>query len=107
MATFSATPLNYNLLLLAYSLQKLIGSGSNPRLLISKITFLVSVIASNKEPVPGWIDSLYGPSGVVVASTTGIMRTLNCDPDLKADVVPVDMVSNTIIASAWHLDNRY
>ncbi|XP_075232805.1 fatty acyl-CoA reductase wat-like [Lycorma delicatula] len=64
------------------------------------------IVASNKEPVPGWIDNLYGPSGVVVASTTGIMRIMECDPDLKADVVPVDMVANAILASAWHLDNR-
>lgn len=64
------------------------------------------IIAANKEPIPGWIDSLYGPSGVVVASTTGIMRTMQCDPEKKADVVPVDMVVNTIMTAAWNLENR-
>ncbi|XP_039294387.1 fatty acyl-CoA reductase wat [Nilaparvata lugens] len=62
------------------------------------------IIATEKEPIPGWVDNLYGPSGVVVASTTGIMRTVNVDGNVIADVVPVDMVSNAIIASAWHLD---
>uniref|UniRef100_A0A1B6LHJ7 Fatty acyl-CoA reductase n=1 Tax=Graphocephala atropunctata TaxID=36148 RepID=A0A1B6LHJ7_9HEMI len=66
------------------------------------------VVATREEPFPGWIDNMYGPTGVVVATTTGIMRTLHCDPDKVADIVPVDMVVNGLIAAAWktHVRNN-
>jgi len=59
------------------------------------------VVATKTEPFPGWIDNLYGPTGVVVATVTGIMRTLHCDPNKMADIVPADMVVNGLIATAW------
>ncbi|XP_054280697.1 fatty acyl-CoA reductase wat-like isoform X2 [Macrosteles quadrilineatus] len=59
------------------------------------------VVATKNEPFPGWIDNLYGPTGVVVATVTGIMRTLHADPDKVADMVPADMVVNGLIATAW------
>ncbi|XP_075221350.1 fatty acyl-CoA reductase wat-like [Lycorma delicatula] len=64
------------------------------------------IIGSLKEPVPGWIDNLYGPSGVIVAAMTGIMRIVECNPDKKADLIPADMVANAVIASAWRLGSR-
>lgn len=68
---------------------------------------LVSVVATNSEPFPGWIDNLYGATGAVVATVTGIMRTLHCDPDKLADVVPADMVVNALIVTAWKTHTRY
>lgn len=59
------------------------------------------MVATKNEPFPGWIDNLYGATGVVVATMTGIMRTLHCDPKKLADVVPADMVVNALIAAAW------
>ncbi|XP_046683798.1 fatty acyl-CoA reductase wat-like [Homalodisca vitripennis] len=64
------------------------------------------VVATRDEPFPGWIDNMYGPTGVVVATITGIMRTLHCDPDKLADIVPVDMVVNGLIATAWKTHER-
>jgi len=31
-----------------------------------KKTYLIAVIGTAKEPIKGWIDNLYGPTGVVV-----------------------------------------
>lgn len=62
---------------------------------------MLAVVATHSEPFGGWIDNLYGPTGVVVAVSTGIMRTLHCNPDMVADIVPADMVVNGLIATAW------
>ncbi|XP_075227902.1 fatty acyl-CoA reductase wat-like [Lycorma delicatula] len=64
------------------------------------------ITASNKEPVPGWIDNVYGPTGVFVGNATGVLRVAECDPHAIADIIPVDMVANIVIASAWNLDCR-
>ncbi|XP_075233637.1 fatty acyl-CoA reductase wat-like isoform X2 [Lycorma delicatula] len=62
------------------------------------------ITASNKEPVPGWIDNLYGLTGVLVGHESGFLRVMECDPHAVADIIPVDMVANIVIASAWNLD---
>ncbi|XP_075227257.1 fatty acyl-CoA reductase wat-like [Lycorma delicatula] len=64
------------------------------------------ITASNKEPVPGWIDNVYGLTGVLVGNATGVLRAMECDPHAIADIIPVDMVANIVIASAWNLDCR-
>lgn len=62
---------------------------------------IVIVVATNSEPIPGWIDNLYGATGVVVGCGTGVLRTLQCDERVCAQIVPVDMVCNAIIAAAY------
>lgn len=59
------------------------------------------VTSSVKEPVVGWIDNLYGPTGVVAGVGTGVLRTMHCDKDIIANIVPVDMTVNALIAAAW------
>ncbi|KAK3917608.1 Fatty acyl-CoA reductase wat [Frankliniella fusca] len=59
------------------------------------------VVNSAREPVAGWIDNLYGPGGVVLASGCGLMRVLNVNGKRVADMVPVDMACNALLAAAW------
>lgn len=59
------------------------------------------VTSSVREPVIGWIDNLYGPTGVVAGVGTGVLRTMHCDRDITANIVPVDMTVNALIAAAW------
>lgn len=49
------------------------------------------VTSSVREPVVGYIDNLYGPTGVVAGAGTGVLRTMHCNPDITANIVPVDM----------------
>jgi len=37
----------------------------------------------------------------------GILRTMHCNPDMMADIVPADMVINVMIASAWDVATRH
>lgn len=59
------------------------------------------VSGSRKEPFPGWVDSLHGPTGIVVAVGKGLIRVVRANPEGIADMVPVDMLNNTIISVGW------
>jgi fatty acyl-CoA reductase len=55
-----------------------------------------------KEPFAGWIDNYNGPSGLLVAVGSGFMRTYQCNPDVVADIIPVDVVVNALITAPWY-----
>lgn len=65
------------------------------------------VISTYKDPVSGWIDNFYGPTGAIAGAGTGVIRTLRCNPNANANMVPVDLCVNGIITSAWDVANRY
>ncbi|CAH2988368.1 unnamed protein product [Chilo suppressalis] len=65
------------------------------------------VVSTYEEPVRGWTDSVYGPTGIVIGIGTGVLRTMYMDLDTVADMVPVDLVVNAILASAWHTAKNY
>uniref|UniRef100_A0A8C6QX96 Fatty acyl-CoA reductase n=2 Tax=Nannospalax galili TaxID=1026970 RepID=A0A8C6QX96_NANGA len=58
--------------------------------------------ASWQEPFPGWIDNINGPSGLIIASGKGFLRSLRATPMAIADVIPVDTVVNLTIAVGWY-----
>ncbi|KAL0121371.1 hypothetical protein PUN28_006710 [Cardiocondyla obscurior] len=66
-----------------------------------------SIITSTaKEPVRGWINNIYGAVGVVLGSALGLLRTLHCDPDSVAEIVPADYVISHFIAASWDTAKR-
>lgn len=65
------------------------------------------ITSSAKEPLVGWIDNLYGPTGVVAGAGTGVLRTMHCDKNINANIVPVDFCVNALIASAWDVYHHY
>ncbi|PNF31087.1 Fatty acyl-CoA reductase wat [Cryptotermes secundus] len=65
------------------------------------------VISTAREPFPGWINNIYGATGVVVGAGLGLLRTMHCDRDMIAELVPVDMVVNMMIATAWDVATRH
>uniref|UniRef100_A0A1L8D6G7 Fatty acyl-CoA reductase n=1 Tax=Plutella xylostella TaxID=51655 RepID=A0A1L8D6G7_PLUXY len=67
------------------------------------------VTASFKEPIPGWVDNLNGPTGLLVGAGKGVIRTMHCNADYKADVIPVDLVVNgcILLAATTAIDNNW
>ena len=66
------------------------------------------MIPTYLEPVPGWINNYYGPTGIVVAVALGVLRVIHCVGDTSAQIVPVDMCVNSILAGAWdRAKNKY
>ncbi|XP_076039102.1 putative fatty acyl-CoA reductase CG5065 isoform X2 [Oratosquilla oratoria] len=60
------------------------------------------VAAAWREPIPGWVDNLNGPTGLIVGAGKGMLRTLHCIGDLVADLIPVDIPINLMIVAAWY-----
>jgi len=59
------------------------------------------VVAAWKEPIPGWVDNLNGPTGLIAGAGKGVLRTIYCCRDMVADIVPVDIPINLMCAVAW------
>ncbi|XP_030041027.1 putative fatty acyl-CoA reductase CG5065 [Manduca sexta] len=59
------------------------------------------VISALQHPFPGWIENLNGPSGVVVGAGKGLLHVFCCKNSAKADLLPVDIAIDTLIAVAW------
>lgn len=64
------------------------------------------VIPTYKEPVEGWIDNMYGPTGIVVGVGAGLIRVLHVNKKNNAEIVPVDMCVNSLLASAWDISKN-
>lgn len=64
------------------------------------------VTATFKEPISAWINNIYGATGVVLGSGIGLLRTLHCNENCVADIIPADYVVSNIISSAWDVANR-
>ncbi|KAM7293388.1 fatty acyl-CoA reductase 1 [Ixodes scapularis] len=55
-----------------------------------------------KEPLEGWVDNYNGPTGLLIALGKGVLKTVYTDLQMSADLIPVDMVSNNVLAAAWY-----
>ncbi|KAL9893884.1 fatty acyl-CoA reductase wat-like isoform X1 [Glossina fuscipes] len=60
------------------------------------------IIPTSNEPVPGWIDNLYGPTSIIYGGALGVLRVIYCRASSNAGLVPVDYCVNMIMAGAWH-----
>lgn len=57
--------------------------------------------AASEEPIAGWIDNINGPSGVLAGAGCGLLRVLRGDKSCIAEMVPVDLVVNSMIAISY------
>ncbi|XP_047370398.1 fatty acyl-CoA reductase wat-like [Vespa velutina] len=64
------------------------------------------VISTYREPIQGWIDNVYGPTGITINVFMGLMRIHHCDRLINVDMVPGDLTANGIIACAWEIANN-
>lgn len=58
------------------------------------------VIPAYKEPLPGWVDSLNGPAGLMIGAAKGVIRTMLLDGTLEAELIPVDVACSGVILIA-------
>jgi fatty acyl-CoA reductase len=58
--------------------------------------------ASYKFPVPGWVDSYIGASGLVAACGLGVLHCMEGRGHQIVDFIPVDFVVDEILVAAWH-----
>ncbi|KAK3926150.1 Putative fatty acyl-CoA reductase [Frankliniella fusca] len=53
-----------------------------------------------RDPIPGWVDNANSIVGPFTAIASGTMRSVHCDPAKVCDLIPVDIVVNTVLAAA-------
>lgn len=59
-----------------------------------------------KEPLPGWTNNYYGPTGYLVVAGKGVLRSMIVHKDKICDIVPVDVVANTAITAAHYISKQ-
>ncbi|CAK1546361.1 unnamed protein product [Leptosia nina] len=59
------------------------------------------VTAAFQEPFPGWIDNVYGVTGIIMEISRGTYRSGYCRERYVVDLVPVDILVNCCILAAW------
>mmetsp|Transcript_9311 Transcript_9311/g.34448 ORF Transcript_9311/g.34448 Transcript_9311/m.34448 type:complete len:1281 (-) Transcript_9311:563-4405(-) len=66
-----------------------------------------SVITSTiREPVPGWVDGLAGPGGVLIFVGLGMLSVVQGNPKNISDVIPVDLSANSILVCIPYAVNK-
>ncbi|GAB1866827.1 Fatty acyl-CoA reductase [Camponotus japonicus] len=60
------------------------------------------ICAAYQEPFPGWVDNVSGVTVMMTEISRGTIRSLMCNPNLVADIIPLDFVVNTLICASWH-----
>jgi hypothetical protein len=63
--------------------------------------------ASLEEPFPGWTDSIGLAGGLYLLAGLGLLREIPGDPNNIGDIVPVDIVTNQIIASIPYTHQQF
>ena len=53
--------------------------------------------------MPGWVDNLNGPTGLLVGAGKGVIRSMHCNGDYHAEVIPVDFAINAVLAIAYRI----
>lgn len=61
------------------------------------------VVAAWREPIPGWIQNLSGPTGFLLASLKGLLRSMHVTRECVADIIPVDVCVNTLISASYYV----
>lgn len=56
--------------------------------------------------MPGWIDNMYGPTGMLIGVAAGLIRVFHVHKDNNAEIVPVDMCVNSLLAAAWDISKQ-
>lgn len=60
-----------------------------------------------RQPICGWVDNFNGPTGVILSMMTGAIQAMHANPNYCADIVPVDIVANLIICTAWQVHQQH
>lgn len=55
------------------------------------------IIASQIDPFPGWLDAMTAAAPLSIMLCTGHINFLVTSEGVKADLIPADIVANTII----------
>lgn len=64
------------------------------------------VTAAFRDPVPGWVDGVNGPTTFIIMTGKGLLRTMLVYDGSVVDWMPVDLVANLLLSAAWHVGTQ-
>src|SRR5690606_4282392 len=62
------------------------------------------ISAAWEKPIPGWIDSTAAFAGCLLSTGLGFVRAWEANPNVRLDVVPVDVVAERVVRAAFHAE---
>lgn len=62
---------------------------------------------ANAYPIKGWVDSMIGANGLLLALGVGALHSMRGNPENVCDFIPVDTVAMLIISAAWRTARQY
>lgn len=69
--------------------------------------FIFIVISTYREPVRGWIDNVYGPIGVIIGVSAGVLHVYYVNTNNNVpDFIPVDIAVNVLICATKETATR-
>lgn len=57
-----------------------------------------------QEPLPGWVDNMNGPTGVLIGAGKGVIRSMLCNGELKSEIIPVDTAVNALVLLPFYFN---
>lgn len=63
--------------------------------------WLILVLGTFIEPIPGWVDNFNGPTAPIVGIGKGALKTFLGDKNNICDFIPVDVCVKGMILAAW------
>lgn len=72
------------------------------KLMKIKTIFASLVISTWRDPMPGWLDNLNGPVGMMMGAGQGVIRVSMCDKDVVPDFMAVDVAIQAMIIATYH-----
>lgn len=64
------------------------------------------VLPALRDPMPGWVDNLNGPVGLVIGAGKGVIRSMHCNANYHAEVIPVDIAINALIGISYRIGSH-
>ncbi|XP_067209365.1 putative fatty acyl-CoA reductase CG5065 isoform X2 [Linepithema humile] len=64
------------------------------------------VLPAKEEPLPGWVDNLNGPIGLLVGAGKGVIRSMHCNSSYHIEYIPVDIAINNLIVIAYRVGTK-
>ncbi|XP_014280481.1 fatty acyl-CoA reductase wat [Halyomorpha halys] len=59
------------------------------------------ILTTRSEPIPNWVDHIYGPIGMTAGSYAGVIRVIKLNKDDKGELIPADMTVNCLLAVGY------
>lgn len=54
--------------------------------------------------MPGWVDNMNGPTGVLIGAGKGVIRSMLCNGELKSEIIPVDTAVNALVLLPFYFN---